>query len=442
MSQTQVQLVGNVNTGASFAGVITASSFSGDGSGLTGVGIGSTGSINTTGIITATSFSGDGSGLTGVGVGTEDSINTTGIITASTISANEFIGTGDGLIFSPTITSFSPTGGATGVSLNTNIVLTFNQPIYAGVGSIFLRNSSGIGTVIEAIGIGSTSQITINNQTLTINPSSSLPINTDVYVVLPQGVVTNSVGGNNALLDTYNFTTLDFAFSSINPANGATAVGIDTNVTLTFTSAPVRGTGTVQLRSGSTSGTIIESFDAASSGQISISGSDYIIDPTSNLGFSTSIHTIIPSTAIVGYVGLNTTGADTHSFTTESQTLGSSYEGGFLICKASPLRWVVSPYSAEVSKNWYSRNDANTTAQSVSGCTGWFVPTLSQLQNPGYICRSFWGPSPCFSSARYWSSTDDNATFARSVKFNGGGAPHYSGKQVVYCVRAFRCVTY
>jgi hypothetical protein len=69
-----------------------------------------------------------------------------------------------------------------------------------------------------------------------------------------------------------------------------------------------------------------------------------------------------------------------------------------LICKASPLRWVVSPYSAEVSRTWYLRNDANTTAQSVSGCTGWFVPTLSQLQNPGYICRSFWGPSPCYSS--------------------------------------------
>ena len=48
------------------AGVLTATSFSGDGSALTGVGIGSSGSINTTGIITATSFSGDGSNLTGV----------------------------------------------------------------------------------------------------------------------------------------------------------------------------------------------------------------------------------------------------------------------------------------------------------------------------------------------------------------------------------------
>lgn len=68
MSQTQVQLVGNVVTGSVFAGIVTATSFSGDGSGLTGVGIGSEGSVNTTGIITATSFVGNGAGLTGLNI--------------------------------------------------------------------------------------------------------------------------------------------------------------------------------------------------------------------------------------------------------------------------------------------------------------------------------------------------------------------------------------
>jgi hypothetical protein len=140
-------------------------------------------------------------------------------------------------------------------------------------------------------------------------------------------------------------------------------------------------------------------------------------------------------------VGLNTTGADTHSFTTVAVELGDSYEGGFLICKASPLRWVVSPRSAEVSRTWYNRNDANTTAQSISGCTGWFVPTLSQLQNPGYCCRSFWGPSPCYSSPGYWSSTEYDANNACYVNFFNGLATNY-GKTTTYCVRAFRCVTY
>ena len=47
-------------------GAVKATSFTGDGSGLTGAGIGTQGSVNTSGIITATKFVGDGSELTGV----------------------------------------------------------------------------------------------------------------------------------------------------------------------------------------------------------------------------------------------------------------------------------------------------------------------------------------------------------------------------------------
>ena len=471
-----------------------------------------------------------------------------GIITASSISAQEFIGTGDNLIFSPTITSFSPTDGATGISAlsSPNIVLTYNQPVVLGVGTITLRTVSAAGTIAESYEVGVSTRATISNQTLTIDPTSNFDYNQEYYVTIPQGGIRNYFNGNSTLLNNYNFSTeagptlssvspgigstnvalntnviftfnkniragvgtitlrtvsaggtivesydvassnrltfstntltidptstlgvgathfvvvpnnavagyvgistysftaINVALLSITPANGATNVGVDTNITLAFNSAPARGTGTIQLRSGSTSGSVIESFDAASSGRISISGSNYIIDPTSNLGLGESIHTIIPSTAIGGYVGLNTTGADTHSFTTAAPNVGDSYQGGFLICKASPLRWVVSPYSAEVSRTWYLRDDANTRAQQVSGCTGWFVPTISQLQNPGYICRSFWGPSPCFSSTCYWSSTDYNAAGACRVLFNTGVA-YGIFKTNTICVRAFRCVTY
>ena len=119
--------------------------------------------------------------------------------------------------------------------------------------------------------------------------------------------------------------------------------------------------------------------------------------------------------------------------------LGSSFGGGFLICKpGSSPAWVVSPYSAEVSRDWYNRNDANTRAQAVSGCTGWFVPTRAQLQNPGYSCRSFWDS---YSPRLYWSSTECSAPRACYLTFSSG----YAGstpKSYTWCVRAFRCVTY
>ena len=57
-----VNLVGNdLNVGSNIkignaSGIVTATSFSGDGSGLTGVGLGTDGSANTSGIITATAF--------------------------------------------------------------------------------------------------------------------------------------------------------------------------------------------------------------------------------------------------------------------------------------------------------------------------------------------------------------------------------------------------
>jgi hypothetical protein len=356
-------------------------------------------------------------------------------------NANGGICTATSINVPPVPITFSPSIGVTDVALDSNIIITFNGTVAKGTGNITLRSNSAGGTAFSTIGVSSSS-VSISGGAVTIDPPSNIGVGVTTFVVVDAGAFSGlTTTSLSALINTYSFTTTTFALSSINPANGATAIGVGTNITLTFTEPPVRGTGTITLRSGSTSGSVIETFDAASSGQISVSGNNWILDPTSNLGFSTSIHTIIPSTAIQNYVGLNTAGADTHSFTTVDPNLGDSYEGGFLICKASPLRWIVSSYSAEVSRDWHSRNDANTTAQSVSGCTGWFVPTRAQLQNPGYCCRSFWGPSPCYAPQRYWSSTESTAYNACDVSFGNGDANPYRKNATNY-VRAFRCVTY
>jgi hypothetical protein len=116
--------------------------------------------------------------------------------------------------------------------------------------------------------------------------------------------------------------------------------------------------------------------------------------------------------------------------------LGTRVEGGFVICRSSNNAWIVSPICSEVSRTWYCRDDASTVANLCTSCTGWFVPTISQLQNPGYTCRTYWDLLSTF----YWSSTEHNATFACSVRFLGT-APNYN-KTNTLCVRAFRCVTY
>lgn len=117
--------------------------------------------------------------------------------------------------------------------------------------------------------------------------------------------------------------------------------------------------------------------------------------------------------------------------------LGSFACGGYVICAAANVGWIVAPASSQVSRTWYLRNDAVTTAQSVSGCTGWFVPTCGQLQNPGYTCKTYWDSF----SGSYWSSTERTSTSAWRVFFNYGGAYSYY-KSNTLSVRAFRCVTY
>ena len=88
MSVTRVQLVGNVSTGASFAGIVTATSFignvTGTATGLSGtpnitVGTIASGNINSSGIVTATSFVGN---VTGTATTTTNIPNLTGAITS------------------------------------------------------------------------------------------------------------------------------------------------------------------------------------------------------------------------------------------------------------------------------------------------------------------------------------------------------------------------
>ena len=118
--------------------------------------------------------------------------------------------------------------------------------------------------------------------------------------------------------------------------------------------------------------------------------------------------------------------------------------GSRIICKCSGVAIIVAPMSAEVSRTWYCRNDAVTTAGSITGLTtsafsstGWFVPCIGQLQT-GYSCRSFWDS---YSSTHYWSSTECNSSNACSMYFNNGNTFNLS-KTSTRCVRAFRCVTY
>ena len=125
----------DVGGDANVSGTLTATSFSGDGTGLTGVAstdniITSTAStfanINSTGIVTATKFVGDGSELTGVsGFATALSSDTTSILNKFFKTPREVV-TGTGV--SVTIESDAASG---------NIAFIREAAIHVGAGSTF-----------------------------------------------------------------------------------------------------------------------------------------------------------------------------------------------------------------------------------------------------------------------------------------------------------------
>lgn len=259
------------------------------------------------------------------------------------------------------------------------------------------RNVSAAG--IATVGSG--------NSTITINGLTGI-------MSVGTGITMQGIPGNISIAGTLTAAGFNIPATivSFSPINGATLVSISTSIAITFSQAVgIATTGFLTIRTGSVGGPGINTFGV---GQLKtfLSNSNRILTivPTQNFPLNTTIFTIIPNGLINStsgdFVGLNTTGANSYSFQTRDVEVGDSYEGGFLICKASPIRWIVSPYSAEVSRNYFARGpEANTRSQQVSGCTGWFVPTISQLQNPGYCCRSFWGPSPCYSETAYRSDT-------------------------------------
>ena len=130
-------------------------------------------------------------------------------------------------------------------------------------------------------------------------------------------------------------------------------------------------------------------------------------------------------------------------------------DGSRIICKAGGTAWIVAPSCTQVGSTW-AGGQYNSTQVGDKCCIcewsaletrliqcgfnpcDWFVPSYTQLQNPGYVCRTNWDS---FSAACYWSSTEITATLASIVCYTSGFACVCS-KAFTCCVRAFRCVTY
>ncbi len=108
----------------------------------------------------------------------------------------------------PTVSTFSPADNATGVAINSNMLVTFSESVQFGSGNIEIHAGSAAGTLLAAYNVASPgSNLSISGSVLTINPTSDLGYSTDYYVTFASGAIQDLAGNNYAGTTTYNFVT-------------------------------------------------------------------------------------------------------------------------------------------------------------------------------------------------------------------------------------------
>ena len=113
----------------------------------------------------------------------------------------------------PTLISFTPTDGTTGVALDTNITLTFSEIIYINSGNIIIKKSSD-GSAVETIAVGDTKITGTGTKTITLNPSSTLVGSTDYYLAITSTAFEDTASNDYAGIS--NTTTLNFTTVTTN----------------------------------------------------------------------------------------------------------------------------------------------------------------------------------------------------------------------------------
>lgn len=122
----------------------------------------------------------------------------------------------------------------------------------------------------------------------------------------------------------------------------------------------------------------------------------------------------------------------------EEAEVGDTLEDGSIVLKEeNGIALLVSPASTEVEARWSKEFLEVFLKLKKEGFnpSQWFVPTLKQLK---LAYKTIPGE---FSSTRYWSSTETNATDACYQNFVNGLISGYD-KTNSLSVRAFRCVTF
>ena len=200
----------------------------------------------------------------------------------------------------------SPTDGKTDVSRTTTVKLTFADAVYKASGaeltSAYVESSAveiHKGTVDGPL-LGFAATISSTNKVLTLSPDESLEADTEYFVVVNRGTLSDENGNlNTRFVSTFSTGKTVSRLITFDPANKAENVVSTTDITISFLYPVQRGTGAVlreayvestaiALRKGSQTGTALP-FTAV----ISNDGKTIKLTPEEELSNSTTYYVVI-----------------------------------------------------------------------------------------------------------------------------------------------------
>ena len=132
----------------------------------------------------------------------------------------------------PTVSALSPTDNATGIAVDANLIITFDENVQKGTGNITIHLASD-DSVVETIDVASAA-VTVADSTVTVNPASDLASASDYYVLIAATAFDDLAGNSYAgIADAtiFNFATgetpsliVTIASDTVNDRDGETSL--------------------------------------------------------------------------------------------------------------------------------------------------------------------------------------------------------------------------
>jgi hypothetical protein len=286
----------------------------------------------------------------------------------------------------PTVASVSPSAGATGVSLATQVTANLSEAMSASTitSSTFeLRNSGGV--------VAGTVSYDSATMKATLTPSSALVNSTTYTATVTTGV--KDVAGNAMVANyTWSFTTVGDTtrptVTSVSPLSGATGVSLGTQVTANFSEAMSASTitsSTFELRNsgGVVAGTV--SYDSATMKATLTPSSALVNSTTYTATVTTGVKDVAGNAMVANYTWSFTTVADTTRPTVTSVSPLSGATGVSLATQVTATFSEAMNASTITSSTFELRNSGSLVAATVTYDSSTRQATLTPSVPLGYL---------------------------------------------------------